>query len=158
MRRLAPPIAAALMALAFAAGCGSTDEGTPAACLRGGPAYVKALEVAPGQVVLAEGVAISDCLTQNQSGGDLATVGGSLVAAATKLNSEARANPGGPAAVELGYLVGAVSRGASDTQGIHTELVRRLAAAARYSPENRPLPPAVLAAYRRGFDAGRSGG
>ena len=34
-----------------------------------------------------------------------------MVEAATKLNAGARANPGGPAAVELGYLIGAASKG-----------------------------------------------
>jgi hypothetical protein len=36
--------------------------------------------------------------------------------------------------------------------------MRRLAVAARYSPDNRPLPPAFLSTYRRGYDAGNTRG
>ncbi len=80
-----------------------------------------------------------------------------MIDAATKLNAEARANPEGPAALRLGYLLGAAERGAEQTEGIHAELIRRLTVAARYSPEG-PLPAAFAAAYRDGFDAGRDSG
>ena len=76
----------------------------------------------------------------------------------SKLNTEARAEPGGGANLQLGYLLGAAERGARDTNGIHTDLLRRLSTAARYSPDNRPLPPAFLSTYREGFDAGEAGG
>ncbi len=76
----------------------------------------------------------------------------------TRLNAEARAHPGGDANVQLGYLLGAAQRGADRTEGIHAELLRRLSAAARYSPDNRPLPATFLEAYQRGFDAGEAGG
>jgi hypothetical protein len=99
-------------------------------------------------------VLISECLTESQSGGDLANVGAAMLSAATELNGEAREQPGGAANVQLGYLLGAARRGAERSEGIHDELVRRLAAAARYSPDNLPLPPAFRRAYRRGFDAG----
>ena len=58
-----------------------------------------------------------------------------MVEAATRLNAEARAEPGGAANLQLGYLLGAAQRGAEGTEGIHAELIRRLTAAARYSPE-----------------------
>ena len=54
---------------------------------------------------------ISDCLTENQQAGDLATVGVAMVTAATRLNAEARAEPGGAANLQLGYLLGAAKRG-----------------------------------------------
>jgi hypothetical protein len=148
---------AGLAALA-ASGCGGTSSDTPAACLAGAPAYLRALADAPGAVRLREGIPISDCLAENQEAGDLATVGATLVTTATRLNGEARADPGGGANLELGYLLGAAQRGASDTDGIHSELVRRLIAAARYSPESRPLPPAFYRAYRSGYAAGRHNG
>jgi hypothetical protein len=157
MRRASATLCLAL-ALALLAGCGSTDEPTPAACLEGAGTYLRALAAAPGEVRLEGGVPISDCLTENQAGGDLATVGGTMLTVATRLDSEARADPGGAATVQLGFLVGAVERGSEGTQGIHSELVRRLAAAARYTPDGRPPPKALLDAYRRGFDAGRTGG
>jgi hypothetical protein len=139
-------------------GCGGPDDSTPVACLEGAPAYLHALEGAPGEVELEGATPISACLAQNQSGGDLATAGAALLTATTKLNAEARAEPGGSANVRLGYLLGAAQRGADGTAGIHDELLRRLSAAARYSPDNRPLPATFLDAYRRGFDAGRAHG
>jgi hypothetical protein len=59
--------------------------------------------------------------------------------------------------VRLGYLLGAAERGAERTEGIHTDLVRRLTVAARYSP-HPPLPTAFLRAYREGFEAGHDHG
>lgn len=150
--------AIALSALAVLAGCGSTDSSTPVGCLeRPGP-YLAALKAAPGAVELSDGTPISDCLVENQPGGDLATVGTAMVVTATRLNAEARERPGGAANLRLGYLLGAAERGAEDTSGIHTDLVRRLTAAARYSPTDRPLPATFLETYREGFDAGRARG
>lgn len=146
-------------ALAVAAiGCGQADDSTPVACLEGSGTYLRALKGAPGEVTLAGETPIGDCLVENQKGGDLATVGTAMVDAATKLNAEARQEPGGEANLQLGYLLGVAEHGAERTEGIHTELIRRLSAAARYSPDNRPLPPAFLRTYREGFDAGSSGG
>lgn len=143
----------------FAAACGSQkDDSTPVACLEGTDAYLSALRAAPGAVTLGGETPISDCLAENQQAGDLATVGEALVAAATKLNSEARANPGGDANLELGYLLGAAERGAEKTEGIHADLIRRLAVAARFAPADDPLPAAFLDTYREGFDAGHEGG
>lgn len=157
-RTIAPRslLAAALLAFAIF-GCGTTDEETPTACLAGPGAYLRALEAAPGDVRLEGEAPISDCLPGNQEAGALTTVGASLVSAATRLNSEARAQPDSGAALELGYLIGAAERGAEDTEGIHAELLRRLGFAARFSPEG-PLPADFMRDYRRGFDAGRAGG
>jgi hypothetical protein len=149
--------AAALLLVLFVAGCGGTSDHTPAACLEGQGAFMRALAGAPGEVRLADGTPISDCLAENQQAGDLANVGSVLVAVATKLNAAARAEPGGRENVELGYLLGAAQRGADRTQGIHSELMRRLAVAARFSPEG-PLPAGFTAAYRRGYDAGHESG
>ena len=133
---------ACLLAALAVAGCGrSQSDSTPAACLDGASAYLDALGRAPGEVRLGGETPISDCLAENQKAGALATVGTALVIVATKLNAEARAEPGGPANLRLGYLLGAAQRGADRTQGIHAELMRRLAVAARYSPDNRPLSP-----------------
>jgi len=155
MRHL--PLLAFVASLIVLGGCGGPDASTPVACLEGAPAYLRALGDAPGEVELG-GAPISDCLVQNQTGGDLATVGTAMLTATTKLNAAARAEPGGAANLELGYLLGAAQRGAEGTEGIHAELIRRLTAAARYSPDNRPLPATFLDAYQRGFDAGRAHG
>jgi hypothetical protein len=146
------------LACLLAAGCGGRDESTPVACLEGPDAYEKALAAAPGEVLLAGDTAISDCLAENQDAGDLSRVGEAMVEAATSLNAEARREPGGDANLQLGYLLGAAERGAAQTEGIHADLVRRLTVAARYAPGEQPLSQRFLAAYREGFDAGRSGG
>ena len=156
MRCLVALCVVALVACAI--GCGKADDSTPVACLEGSEAYLRALKAAPGEVTLDGETPIGDCLVENQKGGELATVGTAMVDAATQLNAEARAEPGGEANLQLGYLLGAAEHGAEETEGIHAELARRLSAAARYSPDNGPLPPAFLRTYREGFDAGSADG
>jgi hypothetical protein len=156
MRR---PVLIALAALALATvGCGDTDDSTPVACLEGDGVYLRALRAAPGTVELRGGTPISACMAEDQSGGDLATVGAAMIEAATKLNAAARDDPGGDASLQLGYLLGAAERGAAGTDGIHAELLRRLAVAARYSPDRRQLSATFLETYREGFDAGEARG
>ncbi len=148
-----------LAALALlAAGCGGGEATTPVACFEGSSAYAKALADAPGEVLIEGETPISECLAENQDAGELAQVGEALVEAATRLNAEARQEPGGQANLELGYLLGAAERGAEDTHGIHSDLLRRLTVAARFAPGEQPLTPAFLATYRKGFDAGRESG
>jgi hypothetical protein len=158
MRRAFPTATIVLALALLAPGCGAPDDSTPVACLEGAGAYLHALVDAPGEVELSGSTPISDCLAENQTGGDLATVGTAMLRATTTLNREARAQPGGSANLQLGYLLGAAEQGADGTEGIHAELVRRLAAAARYSPDNRPLPPRFLRTYRDGYAAGHSHG
>ena len=141
-----------------ALGCGDKDDSTPVACLEGAAAYEKALADAPGEVLLGEETPISECLVRNQSTGDLTRVGEAMIEVATELNSGARVEPGGPANLQLGYLIGAAARGAEESEGIHTDLVRRLTVAARFAPGKEPLSQEFLRTYREGFDAGRSGG
>lgn len=143
--------------VAVLAGCGDQDDSTPVACLEGAAAYEKALTDAPGEVRLAGETPISDCLTPNQTAGDLARVGEAMIETATELNAEARAEDG-DAAVRLGYLLGAAERGSEESEGIHSDLVRRLTVAARYAPGKQPLSEEFLDSYEEGFDAGRSGG
>jgi hypothetical protein len=154
--------ALALALIAIVAGttisCGTTSDSTPVGCLEGPGPYLAALKNAPGTVELSDGTPLSGCLAENQKAGDLATVGGTLVTVATRLNAEARTRPGGPANLRLGYLLGAAERGADGTSGIHADLIRRLTAAARYSPQDRPLPATFLEAYQEGFDGGQAHG
>jgi hypothetical protein len=144
--------------VAVVAGCGGKDDSTPVACLEGTVAYEKALADAPGEVLLEGETPISECFVRNQSTGDLTRVGEAMIAAATELNAGARQEPGGPANLQLGYLVGAAERGAEESEGIHTDLVRRLTVAARFAPGKEPLSEEYLATYREGFDAGRADG
>jgi hypothetical protein len=137
--------------------CGSKDTAsTPGPCLRGPDNFLTALAIAPGPVRLNHQNLISDCVLPAQKGGELSTVGSALVIAATKLNVAGRANPTGNDPVELGYLVGAIDRGATDTAGIHADLLRRLDAAARFSPGQ--LPPAFATGYATGLAAGKKSG
>jgi hypothetical protein len=149
----------ALGALLALVGCGGSREmTTPVACLEGKAAYLEALKAAPQEVVVAGAEPISECLAQNQDPGDLSAVGEALIGAATALNAEAREEPGGKANLELGYLVGAAEAGAADTEGIHSNLLRRLAVAARFAPTGQPLTKQFLATYEEGFEAGHEGG
>ena len=151
-------VAAALLigAILLIAGCGSSqDDQAPGVCLVGNQAYLRALERAPAPVLLGSTTPISDCLVPQQEAGQLASVGQELIVAATKLNAEARRDPGGHAAVELGYLIGAVSRGAD---AIHTDLVRRLNASAQFSESGGALPASFERAFARGYAAGRQSG
>jgi hypothetical protein len=146
---------------ALLAGCGGgarKGEHAPVACREGREVFLDALRAAPGEVVLAGEAPISDCLIVGAEEGELADLGEGALAAANQLNAEARAEPGGEAAVELGYLLGAIARGSADTEGVHAELLRRLTVAARYTPAGEPLSPKFLAAYEKGFAAGRSHG
>jgi hypothetical protein len=147
--------------LALAA-CGSGDEETPAACLGDADAYLTALAAAPGEVKLEGETPISACLVSGQEPGELGRAGAAIVAAATQLNETARQDPSGPAAVQLGYLVGAVQEGSSDTGGIHADLVRRLDSAARFSPPaeggEQLLPAEFERAFGRGYSAGQESG
>ena len=147
----------ALIALAALLGaCGSSEEDTaPAACLAAPAGYLTALEQAPAAVRLPGDVAISECLVPNQTGGQLASVGHSMVLAATRLNVAARRDPAGPAALQLGYLIGAVSKGA-DT--IHVDLVRRLNSAAHFSESGGTPPASFERSFGRGYAAGQQSG
>jgi hypothetical protein len=155
MRIAAAPLIAAL---ALLAGCGSADDSTPVACLEGAGAYERALKAAPDEVLLGDETLISECLPRNQSGGDLSRVGEALIETATALNAQARAEPGGAANLQLGYLLGAVERGAEESEGIHSDLIRRLVVAARFAPGKQPIPRDFVVAYRDGYEAGRASG
>jgi hypothetical protein len=151
-------LAVALIAVLAIVGCGNSDDSTPVACLEGPEAYESALSSAPDEVLLEGETLISECLARNQSSGDLTRVGEALIETGTKLNAEARAEPGGDASLQLGYLLGAVERGAEESEGIHADLVRRLVVAARFVPGKQASPPGFLPTYSEGFEAGRSNG
>jgi hypothetical protein len=136
-------LAAVLIVLAVA-GC-ARDDGEadlPSACRSDAAAFVSALSAAPSPVRL-DGVAISDCLAKDSSQGDVQLVGSVLLSAAQRLGEERQALP-------LGYLVGALRRGARRSQGIHFELVRRV--------EQEAAPLRDLPGFARGLRAGRTSG
>jgi hypothetical protein len=153
-------VIAAMAAVTALAGCGSSEPpSTPTACLAPASAYIDALANAPGEVRLADRTPISGCLVSEQQAGALSQVGSAMVAAATELNRRALDGASDQTAVELGYLVGAATEGASKTGGIHHDLILRLESAARYRGQgSKTLPSGFDAAYERGFAAGQSAG
>jgi hypothetical protein len=154
LARVTVALLAATIVLACGCGAKQNDE-APDPCLAGNPAYLRSLERAPAPVRLAGTTPISDCLVPEQDAGQLASIGQEMIVAATKLNAEARHDPAGPAPLELGYLLGAVSKGAD---AIHTDLVRRLNSAARFSETGATLPASFERAFGRGYAAGRQSG
>lgn len=157
MRRGTSSIGASLLACLAFAGCGSDEEQAPAACFAGADAYLTALADAPGEVRLEGTTAISDCVVKDQGAGDLGQLGEQTVAAATELNRDAIEDPGGDAAVQLGYLVGAIQEGAANTGGIHEDLIIRLDTAARFSKDG-PQTVEFERAYGEGYAAGQESG
>lgn len=140
-------------------GCGSDEPPeTPTACLNPAADYVEALADAPGEVRLAGKTAISDCLVEEQEGGALAQVGGSLIDTAERLNARVRQTDDERAVVALGYLVGAVQEGASRTGGIHADLVLRLDSAARFTGGGEPFAADFEREFGRGYVAGQETG
>jgi hypothetical protein len=154
------PALALLIATLALAGCGNSNESghTPDPCLSGPVYYKAALKKAPDRVRLPGNTPISGCLVSDQTAGDLGNVGNYMVKVATGLNATARRDTAGAATVQLGYLVGAATRGASETSGIHDELIRRLEAAALYSPAGKPPPQPFDHQYKTGYAAGRENG
>ncbi len=128
------------------------DEPLPVACGVGPETVRDALGAAPRPVRI-DGTPLSACLEPASDGADLQTVGNSLVGAATELAGPAERRPEGEAAMRLGYLVGAVQRGAgrANAQGINSELVRRV-------EQELALVDPASRAVREGLRAGRSTG
>lgn len=149
-------LAAPAVAVAIAAGCGDDDVDTPAACLAPTAAYLDALRSAPDPVLLDGSTPISGCLVDDQSPADISRVGEEMVDAATRLNAAARRDPSSDETVQLGYLIGAAQEGAS--ADIHTDLLRRLDAAARFSGDDRPLPASFERTFGEGYAAGQDTG
>jgi len=115
----------ALVALVLAvstSGCRENDPEYPEACSDGPRALRAALANAPDGNVAMDGVRLSDCLVPSHDTGPLAAFGGSVIAVSAPLVE--RAHDGDErAAFELGYLHGALERGADP--GVHDELLFR---------------------------------
>lgn len=120
-----PCLRAALALVALAAGCGEQSADPPTACRQGQQAVVGALASAPGPVRI-DGVSISGCMTDGADAGDLQELGAAVNGAAARLAEVAAERPDSAEAVQLGYLTGALKRGSEQTQGLHSELVRRV--------------------------------
>jgi hypothetical protein len=142
----------ALVAVAgmVAAGCGTSDRPLPAACSQGTTPLARALHAAPGRVVLEKGARLSDCVRRADDAVELQEFATGATLVADRLAAKA---PGSErAAIELGYLIGAVRLGARHTAGVHAELVRRLERAAQ------PVPARRRSALNSGLAAGERTG
>jgi len=142
-------VIAGVATVAALAGCGSGDDDLPAACTNGSDSVRAALRDAPGRVTL-DGTLLSECLSGAPDGEQVQIVGTAFVESASALATEARRDPEGRAALELGYLVAAADRGGSN-QGVHSELLRRL-------DQELTAIDTSSSAFRRGQRAGESGG
>jgi len=144
--------AAGVVATACASGCGGGQDPPPTACSDGARTVLGALQRAPGDVSLEGGTLISTCVRRSLDIGQIQTLGFTYLAAA---NSELQLMPhSDAAALQLGFLVGAVRRGANKTNGVQLELVRRLDQVAGVGGPPGPR----RAAYRRGMAAGEDHG
>lgn len=141
----------ALAVALLAAGCSRQEPATvPAGCRAGAEAVMGALARAPGEVTV-EGTPLSSCLVPESEAVYVQEIGSVYLSVASRLANEARADPQGRAATQLGYLMGAVRRGAGRTQGIHSEILRRLEQELAIVDTRSP-------SYLRGERAGREGG
>ncbi len=151
--RRAAVLALLTLAVALAAaGCGDEDRPLPAACTSGPGPAVRALGTAPGPVRLAGETKLSSCVERARSDADIQTVGTVLTRTADVLAGAMDRSD--EAALQLGYLIGAVRKGARHTNGIHQELVRRVEQA--IGLDGPPAPR--RAAFDRGLAAGERSG
>jgi hypothetical protein len=100
-------------------------------------------------VRLADGTSISDCLSHDADSGDIQNVGSMLLTVTQQLVDSGTGDQ--RALLELGYLTGAVHRGAAHAQGVDDEIERRI---------EQELGPAQIGApaFKRGERAGTANG
>ena len=141
---------AGVLLVVLATGCRPAQEETayPPECENGPQALEAALAHAPDGNVAMEGVPLSDCLVASADAGPLQSFGGSVLTVAETLVERAR-DGDEQAATQLGYLRGALLRGADP--GVHDELLRRFDQELLRTDRRAP-------AFRRGEAAGREGG
>lgn len=130
------------------AGCGSEPGRLPPACSAEPAQVAVALAGAPDRVALADGTLLSECVAKASDDAELQMVGFALTPAADRL----AARRDEQSALRLGFLVGAVRRGAAGSNGVSLELARRLESRVRYDD------PALLEAAERGARAGEDHG
>ena len=152
--RIAAPALAAIL-LVVLAGCSKQErEVVPVSCFGEPPELIAALRQAPGAVVLRDGTRLSRCVSRARTDGDLQSLGISFGRLADALRARAQTDPS--AALQLGYLAGAVRAGARGAPGgLADQLARRMQQLAALGPGARPAAAGALA---RGMRAGEAGG
>lgn len=106
-------------------GCGNHDAGVPVACREGQESFRAALARAPAPVRV-DRTRLSQCLARAAGPADVQEIGSVFIGLAQDLAPRARADPHSAAAVQLGYLVGAMRRGAGRDFGVYYEARRRV--------------------------------
>jgi hypothetical protein len=150
MRRALALTCVATLAVAVS-GCTSDKPPVSDLCTASTDAIEHALARAPARVTLRDGTPLSDCIHNAEHDADLQSVGIVFSQAAERLRVRARAGDL-HAAAALGYVVGAVRRGAQGTMGVAAELQRRVElVAGRLENE---APQRVDAAVQRGLRIG----
>jgi hypothetical protein len=136
------------------AGCGSSErEQAPVACLGEPAAISRALERAPAKVTLEDGTPLSKCVRlAAHRDGDLQSLGVSLMRVADDLRFQTRTDP--EVAVRLGYLIGAVRRGAAKTPGLASQLARRIEQTAAFEQDDAVARGALLRGVMSGEEEG----
>jgi len=142
----------ALSCAALACGCGSSTAPPSPACIESTQTVGAALSSAPAAVRLRDGTRLSECVAHAIDEGSLQNVGETFVTVASDLEMRARTQP--RAALQLGYLIGAVRRGAGKTNGVGLELVHRIEASGALPGAGA----ASLRAEREGIVAGQHDG
>lgn len=117
--------------------------------------YERALAGAPGAVVLPDETLISTCVQHVRSDADLQNLGAVVHTVAEELATRARDGGDARAALRLGFLAAAVSRGAARSNGVSSELERRIENA---GTGVRERSPAVARALDEGLAAGTAHG
>jgi hypothetical protein len=145
----------ALAAALLLAGCAKQDPApVPASCVGEPAILLAALARAPGPVTLQDGTRLSRCVSTARSDGDLQSLGISLGRLADSLRARAGSEPA--AALQLGYLAGAVRAGARRAAGnIADQLARRMTQLATLPAD---ASAASVTALERGARAGESTG
>ena len=151
MRRVGRTGVVCVLALLAFGGCGGRTP--PAqACMEAQPADVlQALTRAPRDVALADGTSLSQCVRRTIDDSRLQALGATLTSAADELAQ--RMGTSDAAAFQLGFLIGAVDRGADQAAGLQEELANRIAGSAAGLDDG-----SQRAALLRGRAAGRRGG
>ena len=141
---------ASALALGALSGCGSEpSRSVPVECKEAATAVERALAAAPGDVRLG-GVRLSDCFAVGSDSADGQSLGLTFLPVVERLAAQVRPRPGGRAALRLGFLMGAIRKGAAHGR-VYAELERRIEG--ELSGVDTAAP-----AFRRGERAGRDHG